>query len=290
MLKTKKFFLLCLLFGALLPLSPALAAPLPSLKNNWSNLPESSLSSNSAIVIDYKSGKVLYSKNPDAPRTAASLTKVMTSVIWYEQKPLLKKQVAILDEDEVGGGRLRVATGTVMTANDLLHCALVGSANNAAMALMRTSGLGAKTFIDQMNVRAVTLGMPATKFYDAAGMDARNTTSARDMAKLVAYAFENRLLQKAAQTGEYKFTTQSPRLTKNIKNTNQLLLDENGLWIVAGKTGYLDEAKYNLAIRVKDPAKKRELVVVTLGAESKKQSFDETEKLTKWAWGNYVWP
>jgi len=262
----------------------------PTLKSGWKDLPESSLTSDAAIVLDSKTGKVLYEKNPDAKRVLASLTKIMTSVIFVEQKPSWSRVVAMSDDDEVGGGRLQVATGTKLTNKDLLYCALVGSANNTATAMMNNSGLSDTVFIDQMNVRAATLGMSSTRYDDASGMDPRNVTTARDMSKLVQYAFGNPTIQKAASTMEYRFSTISPVIKKKIKNTDELLLDaDNDLWIVAGKTGYLDESKYNLAIKVKDMKKTRELVVVTLGADTKRQSFDETEKLTKWAWDNYEW-
>lgn len=262
----------------------------PELKKGWVDLPESSLTAKSAIVLDSATGKVLYTKNPDAVRSLASLSKVMTSVIFLERKPNWDKTVTITDADEVGGGRLQVPSGTKLTNRDLLYSALVGSANNAAMSMMRNSGLSNALFVDQMNVRAATLGMSSTHYNEPSGMDPGNVTTARDMSKLVRYAFANPTLQKAAQTMHYRFSTLSPVIKKDIKSTDELLLDpNNGLWITAGKTGYIDEAQYNLAIKVRDMNRSHELIVVTLGADTKQLSFDETEKLAKWAWQNYVW-
>ncbi len=270
---------------------PALAAsPTPSLKAGWQDLSESSLTAHGAIVVDIASGKTLYQKNQDGIWPAASLTKVMTSVIWLEQKPTMSRRVTITDADEVGGGRLRVATGTVVTQKDLFYCALVGSANNTAMAMMRASGLSSATFVDQMNVRAVTLGMSGTRYHEPSGMDPRNTVTARDMARLITYAFANPTIRKAVQTGYYRFSTIAPRIDKTVKSTNALLLDStNDLWITGGKTGYLDEAQNNLAVTVKTMRKDKELAVVVLGAATKRGSFDEAERLAKWAWQNYEW-
>ena len=272
-----------------LPLAAG-AAGGPALKTGWRDLPEDSLTAHSAIVLDRKTGKVLYTKSPDLPWVAASLTKLMTSVIWMEQQPRMSGTVSLTDEDEVGGGRLRVATGTILTSKDLLYCALVGSANNTAMAMMRTSGLPRDAFVREMNIRAATLGMTQTTYVEPSGMDTGNVTSARDMATLATYAFGNPTIRRAAQTGSYNFLTVSPTIVKSVKSTNALLLDPaNGLWITGGKTGYLEEARNNLVITVQTMRRDKELVVALLGADTKQHSFAETERLTKWAWENYVW-
>ncbi len=285
-----------LIFGifvaALLTATPNFvqAANPPALKQSALATPDFTLSANEAVVMDSRTGKVLFEKNADAPWPAASLAKLMSAVVFVEQKPVLSRLVSITAADEVGGGRLRVAAGTKMTLKDIFYSALVGSANNAAMNMMRNSGLSRVQFIDLMNVRAATLGMSSSKYYEPTGMDPRNTVSARDMAKLARHAFDNPLIQKTAQTAKYQFKTSSPVINKTIKNTNALLLDPNNdLWVVAGKTGFIDEAQYNLAVRVKTMRKDKDVVVVVLGADTKQKSFDETEKLAKWAWQNYVW-
>ncbi|TAL19673.1 D-alanyl-D-alanine carboxypeptidase [Patescibacteria group bacterium] len=268
----------------------ALATTAPELTKSWGDLPETELSAKSAIVVDWRTGALLYSKNPDSPRSAASLTKLMTAVIFLEQKPRWQNSAALLEEDEVGGGRLRLAAGTRLTVKDLFYSALVGSANNAAMALMRLSGMERLQFIRDMNVRAATLGMVGTSYVEPTGMSPENVTTARDVIKLAAYAFANKTIRRATQTGEYRFKTQKPVIEKRIKNTNSLLLDDNnGLWITGGKTGYLEEAQYNLVIAAETPGHDKRIIVAILGADSKQKSFEEAERLVKWAWTNYEW-
>lgn len=277
----------------LLPIGEIFAATkisAPVLKKGAILPAESSFTASSILVLDTKSGAVLYEKSPTIPWPAASITKLMTSVIFLEQQPNMAEVVALLEKDEVGGGRLRVATGTTLKKKDLLYCTLVGSANNTATAMMHNSGLSAKTFVKEMNIRAQTIGMRNTTFVDPSGIEVGNMSTARDIATLAQYAFANPTIQRAAQTANYRFTTITPAIDKTIKNTNALLLDPNNdLWIMAGKTGYLEESRNNLVVRVQTMQKNRELIIVVLGASTKEASFSETDRLAKWIWNNYVW-
>ncbi len=287
------FFTVFAAVALLLPAGDIFAAtkiPAPVLKKGAIIPAESSFTASSILVLDAKSGAVLYEKSPNLVWPTASITKLMTSVIFMEQKPNMAEVVALTDADEVGGGRLRVETGTTLTKKDLLYCALVGSANNTATAMMNNSGLTPKAFIKEMNIRAKTLGMNKTTYVDASGIEVGNTTTATDIATLAKYAFANPTIQRAAQTASYRFSTIKPVIDKTIKNTNALLLDPNNdLWILDGKTGYLEEARNNLVVRVQTMQKTHELIVVVLGASTKQTSFSETERLTKWAWKNYAW-
>lgn len=270
--------------------TPVLGATTPDKATHFAEYPARDLTANAAIVVDRASGKVLFSHNHDLPWTAASLTKLMTGVVFIEQSPSWYKSVSIASADEVGGGRLRVDSGTSMTVEDIFFSAITGSANNCAMALMRLSGLQNERFIDAMNFRAWVIGLKNTKFYEPSGMDPRNVTTVDDMAILADYAFGNGWIRKAATTFWYKFNTISPAISKNIKNTNDLLIYDPDLYITGGKTGYLDESQYNLVITTKHMKEVRpELIVVVLGADTRQESFDEAKSLANWMWNNYDW-
>lgn len=277
------------LFGLLLPNVAAAAAPRPPvLKPDYQKYPRETLTAASAIVIDAATGEPLFEMRADEPRVAASLTKLMTAVIALEQKPVWGRTVRLAAGDEVGGGRLRLAAGARFTWRDAFASTLVGSANNAAMMLMRNSGLGAERFLHEMNFRAATLAMDATRFYDVSGMDARNVTTARDMARLSRYAFANQHIRRYTTTGKYVFTAYAPSaVSKEVKNTNRLLVVDPDIYVTGGKTGYLEESMYNLTVRARQNG--REIIVVTLGAQSRDQSFDETKALAHWTFSNYGW-
>ncbi len=284
-----------LIFAFVLLLPTASFAAGPTLIDPNAKFPRETLTSDAAIVLDAATGETLFEHRVDDPRVVASLTKLMTSIVALEQAPKMTRTVKIAAEDEVGGGRLHVPAGTSLTTKDLFYSALVGSANNAAEALLRTSGLSRPMFLDQMNVRAATLGMNKTRFTDPSGMDVNNVSTARDLAKLARYAYANPTLSRMTATFNYKFTAYLPgrqagtpkALAKSIKNTNRLLVVDPDIYITGGKTGYLDEAQYNLAIRAKDAG--RQVIVVTLGADTRAASFDETKALAHWAFSNYRW-
>lgn len=283
-----KIFIIVIVF--ILTACPAGAVLVPEKSDNFKEYPAQSLTANAAIVVDRASGKVLFSHNHELPWTAASLTKIMSSVIFIEQNPSWYTQASILTSDEVGGGRLRVDSGTVMTIKDIFFSAVTGSANNCAMAMMRISGRSEKDFVYLMNFRAWILGMKNTKFYEPSGMDPRNVTTVDDIALLADYAFGNGWIRRATTTFWYKFNTISPAIAKSIKNTNDLLIYDPDLYITGGKTGYLDESQYNLVITTKHmKVTHPELIVVVLGADTRQGSFDEAKSLALWMWDNYDW-
>lgn len=270
------------------PQAAAAAVQPPVLTAGYQKYPRETLTVKSAIVIDAATGEALFEHRADDPRVAASLTKLMTAVIALEQKPVWSRTVTLAAADEVGGGRLRLNAGARFTWRDAFASTLIGSTNNTAMLLMRASGLTRDRFLREMNVRAATLGMKDTVFHDPSGMDVRNVSTARDLARLARYAFANSNIRRYSTTGKYAFTAYAPASTaKEVKNTNRLLVVDPDIYITGGKTGYLEESMYNLAIRARQSG--REVVVVTLGADSREKSFDETKALAHWAFKNYVW-
>ncbi len=282
--------LITIIILTILIIQPARAAVIPEKSYNFKEYPVHDLTANAAIVVDRASGKVLFSHNHDLPWTAASLTKIMSSVIFIEQNPNWYSQASIVTADEVGGGRLRVNSGTLMTIKDIFFSAVTGSANNCAMAMMRLSGRNQQDFVYLMNFRAWILGMKNSKFYEPSGMDPRNISTVDDIALLADYAFGNGWIRRAATTFWYEFNTISPAIAKKVKNTNDLLIYDPDLYITGGKTGYLEESQYNLVIATKHMKITRpELIVVVLGADTRQGSFDEAKSLALWMWDNYDW-
>lgn len=253
----------------------------------------------SAIVIDTVTKQTLYEYRADETHPAASLTKIPNAITAANLKPNWNKTVTLTAADEVGGGRLRVNTGTKITMRDLFFSSITASANNAATALARLSGLGYKPFIARMNKEAKKLGAAHSTFVDASGMSPNNLTTARDMAKLMQAALQIQLFQKAATSKEYPVLVTQPKTktqTRVIHNTNILLTqpEHDDLWITGGKTGYLPEAQYNLAIQVspynfsvKEPERRKKLLIVVLGAPTKEGSFATAKRLAEWAWNSH---
>lgn len=248
----------------------------------------------SAIVIDAATGSVLYEYNADALWSAASLTKLMGALVFLDHRPDWNKIVDIRKQDEVGGGRLQVTSGATLRVIDLFYSSITASANNAAMALARVTGLSKPTFIKNMNTKAKALGMTNTTFTDPSGMDPKNITTARDMAKLASVAYANAEIRRGATSASYKFVIRNTGLSKQIKTTNDMLVgkDYDNYFVTGGKTGFLYESMYNLAVRVRptsDQNASRQVVVVVFGSQTRDGSFKSTAALANWAWKAYSW-
>ncbi|MBU0540190.1 serine hydrolase [Patescibacteria group bacterium] len=247
-----------------------------------------------ALVMDADSGKILYEYQPDKIWPMASLTKLMTALIFMVRRPAWTEVVAMSDEDEVGGGRLRVSTGAKLTVQDLLYSAITASANNAAMALARISGLVIDKFVAAMNTQAKAMGLRYTKFYEPSGMNPENVSTAREIAKLASFAFSVRSIRRVASTASYSFEIQNTGEIKKLTNTNDLLIakENDDVYVTGGKTGFLYESMYNLAVRMKpasDADNDRLLIVVVLGSPTRDASFASAKAIANWAWDAYGW-
>lgn len=246
----------------------------------------------SALIVDAASGQRLYAYLPTKKWPAASTTKLLSTLVAVERKPSWNKAVAMSKKDEVGGGHLRVDVGSRLTVRDLLYSSIVGSANNAAMALARSTGLTSKQFVKAMNDKAASIGMASSTYTDPAGIDPSNLTTASDLAKLAQYAFSNESIRRAASTASYRFRILNRPVTKQIVNTNRLLTKDEDIWVLGGKTGFLYESRYNLVVKLTTPpgsVRKPSLLVVVLGSPAKESSFDTAKSLAKWAWNAYDW-
>lgn len=237
--------------------------------------------SSSAFVMDAKTGQMLYEKNPDSVRPIASITKLMTGLLVLEAQIPFSQEVTIVSEDATAGARLAVAPGETVKVKNLFFSTLTGSANNAALALARATGMPRKVFVERMNSRARELGLTHTVFLDPSGLDPKNVSTAREVAMLSRAALQPLPMLQATTAKTYGFTTVNSKKTHHFKNTNALVTSP--LYVTGGKTGFLDEAGYTLTLRAKDRESGREVIVVVLGADSSKQRFDETQSLAEWA-------
>lgn len=265
----------------------------PMLKSTATEYLPSKNEFSSALVIDLASGKTLYEYRASEVWPAASLTKLMGALVFLDHQKVSNRLVTLTSADEVGGGRLRVASGARLSVRDMLYSSITASANNAATALARLSGLGVKGFVSAMNAKAKVLGLKDTRFVDPSGIDPKNMTTARDMAKIATAAFNTNEIRVAATTAQYRFTIRNTGQAKTLKNTNGLLM-ENGpesVYVTGGKTGFLYESQHNLAVRLRPSAamKDRTLMVIVFGASTDAASFASAKGLAKWAWNSYMW-
>ncbi|MBU4375753.1 serine hydrolase [Patescibacteria group bacterium] len=252
-------------------------------------LPKPSAAAKSAVIMSEGSGEILFEKNATSTLPIASLTKLAAIKTFLDTRPSLDRVVAYNVQDEEynyeycakwESARLKVRDGDTMTIEDLLYASLVGSANNAIETLVRVSGLPRDEFIKKMNEFALKYGAVSTNFIEPTGLSARNVSSAMDYAVITKEIFTHPIIQKASTMAEYKFSTINTKENHTIRNTNQLI-STNNFNITGSKTGYLEEAGYCLMTRAKN-GNGEQVIAVILGADTREQSFSETEELLKY--------
>lgn len=261
---------------------------LPPISRSSFVKPPILVTAKSSVVIDVMSGQVLFEKDTDLVMSIASLTKLMTAVIFLETNSDFSQEITIEEEDnsKVVGSRLYVVPGEKMTVGDLFYSSLVGSANNATKALARSTGLSEEEFLKRMNDRAKSLGLNKTEFFDVTGLDPRNTSTVYEYSRVAGYAFRNSLIRDALRQSEYVFSTLEKNISHRIRNTNQLLTDPE-LELIGAKTGYLDEAGYTFVYQSSDNG--HIVMVVLFKSVSSSARFAETKALIEWSFSNFNW-
>ncbi|MCX6714211.1 MAG: serine hydrolase [Candidatus Uhrbacteria bacterium] len=296
-------FFILLVFPTVIFAAPVIKKPTPKtpIVATKSKIPvrvdtseiESKIHAKAYVVIDRSTGIVLTEKNENLVWPIASTTKLMTAQIVLEKKESPKKIFGVLTEDDVGGAKLYVKNGDAFTIDDLFYSMLVGSANNAANALARSTGLTREEFVDAMNAKAKVFGLKSTVYVDPSGIDPANVSTPMELAKVADEAFKNVFIKKYASTPIRNVRMVNTGTIKKIQNTNWMLTKpayNNGI-VVAGKTGYLEESSWNFvtALRPKDNNAKKELLLVIFGSDSRAQSFADAKTLSSWAWKSYTW-
>ncbi|MDP3971208.1 MAG: serine hydrolase [bacterium] len=238
------------------------------------------------IAIDEATGEELYGKNTTEKRSIASLTKLMTAYVLFSNNVDLDREVTYYSQFDQIGARLRMNNGEILSMNDLMYAMTVGSANNAAYALVYHAGYSKEEFVGMMNLKAQELGLENTTFADPSGLDPLNQSTVADYAKFVRLIMKSPQMLEHTAASSYSFVTRNTGEVHSFKNTNELMRTSD-LYITGSKTGYLDEALYCLALKAKDGD--REVITVLFGSPSPWTRFSETERLMKWAFNNYSW-
>lgn len=215
------------------------------------------ISAQHGVLLDAQTGRLLYSKNPDARSLIASTTKIMTALIICEQCNVLDRVRIPKEAVGIEGSSMYLQEGEILTIQELLYGLMLHSGNDAAVALAIYCGGTAEGFVGLMNDKAYTLGLKNTQFMNPHGLDAPgHYSTARDLAILAAYAMENPIF---ARTVSAKTVTAGERV---LTNHNKLL------WRVAGadgvKTGYTKAAGRILVSSATRDG--RRLVAVTINA------------------------
>jgi D-alanyl-D-alanine endopeptidase (penicillin-binding protein 7) len=240
---------------------------------------ELDLKSSVALVIDQDTREVLFRKNDSAVLPIASITKLMSGVVVSEARLPMDEVITITqdDVDTEKGSRSRLKVGATLTRGELLHLALMSSENRAAHALGRTYPGGLGAFVSVMNGKAKFLGMQDTVYVEPTGLSSRNQSSAKDLATLVNYAYNNPTLRELSTSHGYQVEVGNRTLQYN--NTNRLV--KNPEWDIGlQKTGYISEAGQCLVMQAKIAGRK--LIMVFLDSAGKLSRLGDAERVRRW--------
>lgn len=232
-----------------------------------------------AIIYNPATGEVLYEHNSLDQRSIASITKVMTAVVFLEQNPDLTARYTIDAADVRAASTTYLRRGYDVSAEDLLHLLLIASDNAAARALARVSPLGSQGFIARMNQKAVEMGLAHTRYTDPSGLLSDNLSSAYDLARLITAVSADERISSIMRKQRHTITVGRRQI--NIHSTNQLVMGGD-VDVQAGKTGFIRKAGYCLATLLRLPQGGPEVAVVVLGARSNAGRFWETRHLFNW--------
>jgi len=240
-----------------------------------------SLTGKCAVIMDMDSGKILYSKNGNVKRHNASTTKLATAIVAVERNKSLKKKIKISGNASNNGSsadtvKLGMSTGDSYYLKDLLHAMLLKSANDTAVAIAEgTSGSEAR-FMKQVNKKMKKIGCKNTVFGTPNGLRSSNThyTTAKDLAKIMRYAYQNDTIRKILKKKTYSFKSIRGR-RHTVSSTNALLNSKD--YYCVGKTGNGWTAQY--CYTGVYTYKGHSYVIVTLGNATDGGKWSDAKKM-----------
>lgn len=245
-----------------------------------------------AILMEASTGEILYEKNSDEQRSPASITKIMTLLLIFEE---LEKGTLTLEEEAVtsahaksmGGSQVFLEEGEKQTVETLIKCIVVASGNDASVVMAEHIAGSETEFVKRMNQRAKELGLEHTVFEDCCGLtdsDGHYTT-AHDVAVI-----SRELVTRHPQVLTYSsiwmenitHVTNQGSKEFGLTNTNKLIRGYDGC--VGLKTGSTSKAKFCVsAVASRDDIT---LISVIMGAPDTKTRFRDASALLNYGFGN----
>lgn len=256
----------------------------------FKKLPPPEIEAEAVLVVKIfpsKKEKVLIEKNSEKILPIASLTKLMSAIVFFEEKENYGEFVVVSKRaanqlNSMENGKLDSRIGEKIPPQDLLELALIYSSNDAVFALAEV--IGVENFVNKMKNKAKEIGMENTQFLNPTGLDEKNVpfsentlaffnySTAKDLLKLTKYILEN-LPQIFEITKKEK---EHP-----VKNgLSEIILKENEK-LIGGKTGYTKNAKSSI-IFVFENEKKEIFINILLGTESPEKRIKELQKIIDW--------
>lgn len=256
------------------------------LENEINNAKEAkitNINSRYAVVYDRTSKTIIWGKDEAREVPMASTTKIMTAIVMLENVSNLDEEITVTKKAAgIGGSRLGLKTGDEITYKDLLYGLLLCSGNDAATQIAISVGGSVEGFAEMMNNKAKELRLEHTHFVTPHGLDNdEHYTTAYELAIMADYALDIEEFAKIVSTKSYTVTINGH--SKDINNTNELLGYLEGVNGV--KTGFTNGAGRCLVTSASRNG--FDIIVVVLGADTKKQRTRDSIKLIEYTYKNY---
>lgn len=242
----------------------------------------------SIILVDYNSGEVLKEDNADEKLPIASMVKMMTLLLTFEEMDkgnltLDTKITTTENASGMGGSQVFIDPYVTYTAEQMIKSVIMASANDASVALAEHISGSEDTFVKKMNERAKALGMTNTLYANCTGLpEPEQYSSARDVSILMKELLRHEIYFNYSTIWMDELIHPSGRKTELV-NTNKLTRYYKGC--DAGKTGSTSEAGYCLCASAKRDDMR--LISVVIGSKTGQDRFNESASLFNYGFANF---
>ncbi len=262
---------------------------------NWINHAEDGneldIKAEACILVDAKTGDVIYEKNADDKKYPASITKIMTTYLACEYGHFSDNITFsnVITQIGYGSSNMGGRVGETMNFLDALYGVMLKSANETCMAVAETVSGSVDTFVAKMNETAAQAGCTGTHFANPHGFhDPNHYTTARDMSKIARLAITNETFKTIWGTEDYVIEATNMSATRHMYNSNQLINPSSEYYYPyckGGKTGFHDDAGNTLVTySVKDGT---ELICVVLKDNGKQLAYEDSKKLFEYGFAQF---
>lgn len=243
----------------------------------------------SAITVDVKTGEIIYAKGIDIKRYPASTTKLMTAMLFAENKQ--KSDAITYSEDAYKQPQYSLRTdvyrkikvGDTMSAEDVMKALLLFSANDSAYMIADSVGGSTDNFIKMMNDTAAKLGMKNTHYVTANGLHSPDHyTTAYDLSIIARKSLENPWVKEVSGTKNDKITLATTGQPAFVENRNKNLGVDG---CVAGKTGYTSDAgKCLVALYERDGRQMLGVIMKDVQGATDTAVFNNMKTIIDWSY------
>lgn len=247
----------------------------------------------SAIVMDLKTGAILYEKDSKTLRYPASITKIMSCLVAIENIDNFNEYLTVSENAVTSipwdASNIGLSSGERIKVDDCIYGILLASANEGSNAIAEYVSGDVESFVELMNQKAEELGTVNTHFVNPHGLhDDNHYVCAYDMALIAKEAYKNEHFRKIVSTSHYSIPATNCYLEERpMYNSHKMIYSTSQFYYpqaLGGKTGFTDEAQKTLVTYAKSGDKEFVCVVLKSGADD---VFYDTKKLFDFCFSEY---